>query len=158
MRDMRGRAASVFKEEPGTSGRARGPDTVDEPDSRGWGDRCANGSALGEEPLIERLAMNANETPELDVGEITPANQVPKVTLGDSGVGREGLEVEELGPGAGCCAAAVNRRSERLYSTCFICSFLCVAICERQRGACRQQMLGCQCSPGRHSRAAPLCP
>jgi hypothetical protein len=112
MRDMRGRAASVFKEEPGASGRARGPDTVEQPDSRGRGSRRANGSALSEEPLIERRAMNANETPELDVGEITPANQGPKVTLGESGVGRERLEVEELGPGLrrGRCEAAANSR------------------------------------------------
>jgi len=53
--------------------------------------------------------MNTNETTEFDVREITSANQAPKVTLGDSGVGREGLEIEELGPGrGGCCGTAAN--------------------------------------------------
>jgi len=43
--------------------------------------------------------VDANETAELDVREITPANQVPEMTLGETAVEREGLEVEELRPG-----------------------------------------------------------
>ena len=43
--------------------------------------------------------MDANETAELDMREITPANQVPEMTLGETAVEREGLEVEELRPG-----------------------------------------------------------
>jgi len=93
---MRGRGTSVFKENPGTSGRARIPNAVEQPDGRGGRDRCANGSALGEHPRIEGGTVDANETTKLDVREITPANQVPEMTLGETAVEREGLEVEEL--------------------------------------------------------------
>jgi len=98
----------VFKEEPGTSGRARGPDAVEEPDSRGRGDRGVNGRALREEPLIERWAVDADQAAEFDVGQGTPTNQIPKVTLADAAVDREGAEIEELGPGCECCGAAAN--------------------------------------------------
>jgi hypothetical protein len=52
--------------------------------------------------------VDADQTPEFDVGEITPANQVTKVTLRDSSVDRERLEIEELGPRCRCCEAAAN--------------------------------------------------
>jgi len=53
--------------------------------------------------------MYTNEPTESDVREITTANQTPKVPLGDSGVGRESLEIEKLGPGRGrCCGATAN--------------------------------------------------
>jgi hypothetical protein len=53
--------------------------------------------------------MNTNEATEFGMREITPANQVPKVTLADAAVDRERLEVEELRPGrGGCCGAPAN--------------------------------------------------
>jgi len=53
--------------------------------------------------------MNTNEATEFGMREIASADQVPKMTLGDSGVGRESPEIEELGPGrGGCCGAAAN--------------------------------------------------
>jgi hypothetical protein len=56
--------------------------------------------------------MDADETAEFDVGEIVPANQVPKVTLADLGVGGERVEVEELGPGrGGCCGTTAANPS-----------------------------------------------
>jgi hypothetical protein len=42
--------------------------------------------------------VDADEAAELNVGEGTPADQIPKVALGDSGEDREGLEIEPFGP------------------------------------------------------------
>ena len=89
---------AVFKKNPGTSGRATCANAVEESEGRSRSDRSLNRDGLGEHPGIEGGAVDADEAAEFDVGEVTPANQIPKVALGDSGVGRERLAIEELRP------------------------------------------------------------
>jgi len=61
--------------------------------------------------------MNTNEATEFGMWEITPADQVPKMTLADGRIRGQRLEIEELGPGwGGCCGTAANLRSVRFYS------------------------------------------
>ena len=109
MRTSRGRAASVFKKNPGSSGRATCADAVEQPDTRGGSDLGVNRDGLGEHPGVEGRTMDADEATEFDVGEGTPANQITKVALGDFGVGGERLEVEELRPLRWDFGAGTNR-------------------------------------------------
>jgi hypothetical protein len=70
----RGRPRTVFKQNPATSRRTTCAYAVEEPDDGDWWGWCVNGNTLGEHPLIERRAVDADQATDFGMGQNTLPN------------------------------------------------------------------------------------